>query len=47
MTIPGTEMTRRLALESGSVDATTLRGAVGDIYGNKGFTILYNLKAPA
>lgn len=44
LTIPGTEMTRRLAMESGSVEATTLRGAVGEIYGNKGFTILYNFK---
>lgn len=44
LTIPGTEMTRRLAMESGSVEATTLRGAIGEIYGNKGFTILYNFK---
>lgn len=44
LTIPGTEMTRRLAMESGSVEATTLRGAVGEIYGNKGFTILFNFK---
>jgi ABC-type nitrate/sulfonate/bicarbonate transport system substrate-binding protein len=33
-----------LALESGSVDGTTLRGSVGDMYGNKGFTVLYNFK---
>ena len=45
LTIPGTEMTRRLALESGSVDATTLRGAMGDLYANKGYTLLYNLKS--
>jgi ABC-type nitrate/sulfonate/bicarbonate transport system substrate-binding protein len=45
ITIPGTEMNRRLALESGTVDATTLRGAMGDLYANKGFTQLYNLKA--
>ena len=45
LTIPGTEMNRRLALESGSVDATTLRGAMGDLYANKGYTLLYNLKA--
>ena len=45
LTIPGTEMNRRLALETGGVDATSLRGAVGDLYGNKGFTVLYNLKA--
>ena len=44
LTIPGTELNRRLALESGSVDGTTLRGAVGDMYGNKGFTVLYNFK---
>ena len=45
LTIPGTEMNRRLALESGSVDATTLRGAMGEVYANKGFTLLYNLKS--
>jgi NitT/TauT family transport system substrate-binding protein len=45
LTIPGTEMNRRLALESGSVDGTTLRGAMGDVYANKGYTLLYNLKA--
>jgi NitT/TauT family transport system substrate-binding protein len=45
LTIPGTEVNRRLALETGGVDATSLRGAVGDLYGNKGFTVLYNLKA--
>jgi ABC-type nitrate/sulfonate/bicarbonate transport system substrate-binding protein len=44
LTIPGTELNRRLALESGSVDGTTLRGSVGDMYGNKGFTVLYNFK---
>ena len=44
LTIPGTEINRRLALESNSVDATTLRGAMGDLYGNKGYNILYNLK---
>ncbi|MBM2806052.1 MAG: transporter substrate-binding protein [Deltaproteobacteria bacterium] len=38
-------MNRRLALESGSVDATTLRGAMGDLYANKGYTLLYNLKS--
>ncbi|MGH7872684.1 MAG: ABC transporter substrate-binding protein, partial [Candidatus Binatia bacterium] len=41
LTIPGTEMNRRLALETGGVDATTLTGSVGDIYGNKGYTVLY------
>ena len=45
LTIPGTEMNRRLALETGGVDATALRGAVGDLYGNKGYTVLYNFKA--
>ena len=44
LTIPGTEINRRLALESGGVDATSLRGAVGDLYGNKGYNVLYNLK---
>ncbi len=42
LTIPGTELTRRLALESGAVDATTLRGALGDLYGNKGYNVIYN-----
>lgn len=45
LTIPGTEMNRRLAMESGSVDGTTLRGAMGDLYANKGYTMLYNLRA--
>jgi len=45
LTIPGTEMNRRLAMESGGVEATTLRGAIGDLYGAKGFNVLYNLKA--
>jgi NitT/TauT family transport system substrate-binding protein len=45
LTIPGTELNRRLALESGSVDATSIRGSVGDLYGNKGYNVLYNLKA--
>jgi ABC-type nitrate/sulfonate/bicarbonate transport system substrate-binding protein len=44
LTISGTEITRRLALESGSIDATTLNGSVGDIYANKGYPILYNFK---
>ena len=42
ITIPGTELNRRLALETGGVDATTLTGAVGDLYGNKGYNVLYN-----
>ena len=33
-----------MALETGGVDATSLRGAVGDLYGNKGYNVLYNLK---
>lgn len=45
LTIPGTEMNRRLAMESGGVEATTLRGAIGDLYSAKGFNVLYNLKA--
>ena len=44
LTIPGTEINRRLALESGSVDATTLNGSVGDLYGQKGYPILFNFK---
>jgi ABC-type nitrate/sulfonate/bicarbonate transport system substrate-binding protein len=44
LTIPGTEMNRRLALESGGVEATALRGAIGDLYGAKGFNVLYNFK---
>ena len=45
LTIPGTEMNRRLALETGGVDATALRGAIGDLYGNKGYNVLYNFRA--
>jgi ABC-type nitrate/sulfonate/bicarbonate transport system substrate-binding protein len=45
LTIPGTELNRRLALEAGSVDATTLRGSVGDLYGNKGYNVVYNFKS--
>ena len=44
LTIPGTEINRRLALESGSIDATTLNGSVGDTYGNKGYPVLFNFK---
>lgn len=44
LTIPGTEMNRRLALESASVEATTIRGSVGDLYGGKGYSVLYNFK---
>lgn len=45
LTIPGTELNRRLAMESGAIEATTLRGAIGELYGNKGYNVLYNLKA--
>jgi NitT/TauT family transport system substrate-binding protein len=45
LTIPGTEVNRRLALETGGVDATSLRGAMGDLYGNKGYPVVFNLKA--
>jgi NitT/TauT family transport system substrate-binding protein len=45
LTISGTEINRRLALESGSIEATTIRGAVGDLYNAKGYPILYNLKS--
>jgi len=44
LTIPGTELNRRMALESASVDATTLRGSIGDLYASKGYTALYNFK---
>lgn len=44
LTIPGTELNRRLAMESGSVDGTTLRGSIGDMYGHKGFNVLFNFK---
>jgi len=44
ITIPGTELNRRLALESGSVDATILRGSIGDLYASKGYTALVNFK---
>jgi ABC-type nitrate/sulfonate/bicarbonate transport system substrate-binding protein len=44
LTIPGTEMNRRLAMETNGVDATALRGAMGDLYGNKGYPVLYNFK---
>jgi NitT/TauT family transport system substrate-binding protein len=44
LTIPGTEINRRLALESGTVEATTLNGSVGDTYGQKGYPVLFNFK---
>ena len=42
ITIPGTEVNRRIAMETGSADATTLRGAVGDIYARRGYPSLFN-----
>ena len=44
LTIPGTEMNRRIALESASVDASGLNGAVGDLYASRGYTLLFNFK---
>lgn len=44
LTISGTEINRRLALESGSIDGTSLNGSIGDLYGNKGYPVLYNFK---
>ena len=44
LTISGTEINRRLALESGSIEATSIRGAVGDLYNTKGYPVLCNLK---
>ncbi len=44
LTIPGTEMNRRIALETMSVDASGLNGAVGDLYASKGYTMLFNFK---
>jgi len=44
LTIPGTEMNHRVALESGSVDAAALNGAVGDLYASRGYSMLFNFK---
>ena len=44
LTIPGTEMNRRIALETASVDASGLNGAVGDLYAGRGYTLLFNFK---
>jgi NitT/TauT family transport system substrate-binding protein len=44
LTIPGTEMNRRIALESVSVDASPLNGAVGDLYASRGYSLLFNFK---
>lgn len=42
ITIPGTEVNRRIALETGTADATTLKGAVGDIYARRGYPAFFN-----
>jgi NitT/TauT family transport system substrate-binding protein len=44
LTIPGTEMNRRIALETASVDASALNGAIGDLYASRGYTVLFNFK---
>jgi ABC-type nitrate/sulfonate/bicarbonate transport system substrate-binding protein len=44
LSIPGTEMNRRIALESVSVDASALNGAIGDLYASRGYTLLFNFK---
>lgn len=44
ITIPGTELNRRIALETKQVDASPLNGAVGDMYASKGYTMLLNLR---
>lgn len=44
LTIPGTEITRRVALESNTVEATTLNGAIGSVYANRGYSMLYSFK---
>jgi len=44
ITIPGTEGNRRLALETNTIDATVLRGSVGDLYAGKGYSTLVNLR---
>ncbi|HXG52016.1 MAG TPA: ABC transporter substrate-binding protein [candidate division Zixibacteria bacterium] len=44
ITIPGTEINRRAALETRQVDASPLNGSVGDMYAAKGYTMLLNLK---
>lgn len=44
LTIPGTELNRRIALESGSVDATSLNGSIGDLYVKKAYSLLFNFQ---
>jgi ABC-type nitrate/sulfonate/bicarbonate transport system substrate-binding protein len=42
--IPGTELNRRIALETGNVDATSLNGSVGELYIKKGYSLLFNFR---
>jgi len=42
--IPGTELNRRIALETGNVDATSLNGSVGELYVKKGYSLLFNFR---
>jgi len=44
LSIPGTEINRRIALETNAVDATTLNGAICDLYANRGYSVIYNFK---
>ena len=44
LTIPGTEINRRIALESGGVEATSLNGSIGDLYAKKGYSTLLNFQ---
>lgn len=44
ITIPGTEMNRRIALETKNVDVSPLNGAIGDLYAKRGYTVLFNFK---
>ena len=44
LTIPGTEFNRRIALESGSVDATSLNGSIGDLYLKKAYSLLFDFQ---
>lgn len=42
ITIPGTEINRRIALETGNADAIPLKGSVGDLYAKRGYPVLFN-----
>jgi ABC-type nitrate/sulfonate/bicarbonate transport system substrate-binding protein len=44
ITIPGTEVNRRAALETKLVDAAPLRGSVADLYVKRGYSMLFNFK---